>query len=101
MDILNKKLSEVTVEELLTYLDYHEDVGRSRRKQEVELGGQVGKYMDQLGILKRATSLGACPQSFTSAAEFHKWATTVTGAFAQDCRPRELVVITAWVDPHE
>ena len=100
-DILTKKVGDLTLAELFTYLDYSDDLTYTRRKREEELRSKVSEYMSQLGLLEKASRLGMTPQSFTSAADFHKWATAITGVFAHSSRPKKLVVLTVWVDPHE
>lgn len=97
-DLLAHPLCDITLEDLLTHLDISSDIEHGRRKNEVKLAGEIGRLLDGLGLLHRTYNIGAAPNFFTNAADFHNWAKIITGVFARDTNAKEIVVLTAWLE---
>lgn len=93
-NILEAKLSEVTVEELFAYLGFTEDLENETRKYHIKACQEAAKLFENTENLRQ---LGPVPVEITNLAELDRLFDDFRMGFV-NARAGKLVIVCAWVD---
>lgn len=93
--LLDKKLSEVTVDELLDFIGYKGDHGRRLEEARKEYSEAVDEALAQFALGEQAFQFSS-PELFTNMQDFHKWHQNVMRMYNENPHMK-LVIVAAGV----
>ncbi len=91
--ILDKKLNEVTVKELLEHLGLSADLQKQQRDIHQTM---VAKAEESLANLDFLSGLNTIPLVLENAADAYTWYRTVAGLMSREYGTQEVVLVWAW-----